>query len=164
MLDFRPAGYVIGLLILSLGAAMAAPALVDAAHGSGHWRAFAVAGGISVFVGGAMAGACRDQRQEGLSIQQTFFLTTLAWLALPLFGALPFILGAPQARYVDAFFEAMSGLTTTGSTAFSGANYEERGRRAVVFDPAGPIIAAIGQRAAVSGAAGNDPARRTARG
>ena len=119
MLDFRPAGYVIGLLILALGAAMCAPALVDVAYGSAHWRAFAVSGGVTVFVGGAMAGACRDQRREGLSIQQAFLLTTLAWLALPVFGALPFVFGAPQARYVDAFFEAMSGLTTTGSTVFS---------------------------------------------
>jgi trk system potassium uptake protein TrkH len=45
---------------------------------------------------------------------------------LPIFGALPFVFGAIDgrrrgARYVDAFFEAMSGLTTTGSTAFDGA-------------------------------------------
>lgn len=119
MIDFRPAGYVIGLLILALGFAMAAPALVDAASGSGHWRAFAVSAGVSVFIGGAMAGSCRERVQEGLSIQQAFLLTTLAWLALPVFGALPFVFGEPQARYVDAFFEAMSGLTTTGSTAFS---------------------------------------------
>jgi len=39
---------------------------------------------------------------------------------LPLFGALPFVFGATEARYVDAFFEAMSGLTTTGSTVFTG--------------------------------------------
>lgn len=119
MLDFRPAGYVIGLLVLALGVAMIAPALVDVAHGSDHWRAFAVSGGVTVFVGGAMAGACFDSRRAGLSIQQAFFLTTAAWLALPIAGALPFVLGAPQARYVDAFFEAMSGLTTTGSTAFT---------------------------------------------
>jgi trk system potassium uptake protein TrkH len=42
------------------------------------------------------------------------------WVALPLFGALPFVFGATEARYVDAFFEAMSGLTTTGSTVFTG--------------------------------------------
>ena len=97
---------------------MAAPAFVDASRGSDNWAAFAVSGGLTVFVGGALAGACRDQRREGLSIQQTFFLTTLSWLALPTLGALPFVFGAPEARYVDGFFEAMSGLTTTGSTVF----------------------------------------------
>ena len=127
MLDFRPVGYVIGLLVLALGVTMVAPALVDAAHGSDHWRAFAVSGGVTVFLGGAMAGACVDRKREGLSIQQAFFLTTAAWLALPIFGALPFVLGAAQARYVDAFFEAMSGMTTTGSTAFTGLEHLPEG-------------------------------------
>ncbi|MFV2034429.1 MAG: TrkH family potassium uptake protein, partial [Halocynthiibacter sp.] len=57
----------------------------------------------------------------------TFLLTTGVWLALPLFGALPFLLGATEARFVDAFFEAMSGLTTTGSTVFSGLEELPRG-------------------------------------
>lgn len=131
MLDFRPAGYVIGLLILALGVAMAAPAAVDAAFGANHWRAFAVSGGVSIFVGGAMAGACRERRQEGLSIQQAFFLTATAWVALPIFGALPFVFGEPSARYVDAFFEAMSGLTTTGSTVFE--NLEELPKGALLW-------------------------------
>ena len=65
------------------------------------------------------AGLCNGVR-EGLTIQQTFLLTTGVWLTLPLFGAIPFVFGATEARFVDAFFEAMSGLTTTGSTVFSG--------------------------------------------
>ena len=44
-------------------------------------------------------------------------------MALPIFGALPFVLGATDASYTDAFFEAMSGLTTTGSTVFTGLDY-----------------------------------------
>ena len=44
-------------------------------------------------------------------------------MALPVFGALPFVLGATNASYTDAFFEAMSGLTTTGATVFSGLDY-----------------------------------------
>ncbi len=44
-------------------------------------------------------------------MQQTFILTTGVWVALPLFGAIPFILGQVDARGVDAIFEAMSGLT-----------------------------------------------------
>lgn len=120
MLEIRPVGYVIGLLIFALGLSMAAPALVDALDGSGHWRAFALSGAVAVFAGGAITVACSDQRQQGLNIQQAFILTTFSWLMLPVFGALPFVFGEPGARYVDAFFEAMSGLTTTGSTVFSG--------------------------------------------
>ncbi|MCY4179354.1 MAG: potassium transporter TrkH, partial [Litoreibacter sp.] len=57
---------------------------------------------------------------RGLSIQQTFMLTTMTWVALPLFGALPFYLDSAEVRFVDAFFEAMSGMTTTGSTVLTG--------------------------------------------
>ena len=46
---------------------------------------------------------------------------------LPLFGALPFIMGATQADFTDAYFEAMSGMTTTGSTVFSGLQDLPRG-------------------------------------
>lgn len=120
MLDPRPVFYVIGLFILGLGVAMAAPGAVEAAYGSPGWRVFALAGAITIFFGGAMAGACREQRSAGLSLQQSFLLTTSAWLALPIFGSLPFMLGEPNARFVDAFFEAMSGMTTTGSTVFIG--------------------------------------------
>lgn len=120
MLDPRPVGYVIGLLVLALGVAMGAPALADIAAGNPNWRGFLLAAGFTVFIGGALTTTCSDRRRQGLSLQQTFLLTTGAWLALPVFGALPFWFGAPNAPYVDAFFEAMSGLTTTGSTVFTG--------------------------------------------
>ena len=70
--------------------------------------------------GALIALACSNGVKEGLSLQQTFLLTTGVWLALPVFAALPFALGATEARYVDAFFEAMSGLTTTGATVLTG--------------------------------------------
>jgi trk system potassium uptake protein TrkH len=50
-------------------------------------------------------------------------LTSGVWLALPIFGALPFALGATDSSFTDAFFEAMSGLTTTGATVISGLDY-----------------------------------------
>lgn len=120
MLDPRPVGYIVGLLILALGIAMGIPALVDAAYDDDQWRAFMLSGGICIFVGGAVSLACADSRAPGLSIQQAFLFTTCAWLLLPVFGALPFMLGEPHASAVDAFFEAMSGFTTTGSTVFVG--------------------------------------------
>ena len=120
MLDVRPVGYVIGLLVAVLGLAMVVPMLVDIAEGRGHWSVF-VEAGLITFLGGSMIALCSSSGvREGLTIQQTFLLTTSVWVILPLFGALPFIIGATEARFVDAFFEAMSGLTTTGSTVFTG--------------------------------------------
>ncbi|MEO0501997.1 MAG: TrkH family potassium uptake protein [Pseudomonadota bacterium] len=119
-MDLRPVGYVIGLLVAVLGAAMVLPMLVDLAEGRGHWYVFAESALITLVIGGVLSLSCANSVREGLTIQQTFLLTTGVWLALPVFGALPFWFGATEARYVDAFFEAMSGLTTTGSTVLSG--------------------------------------------
>ena len=120
MIDLRPVGYVIGLLVAVLGLTMLLPLLVDLAEGRGHWPVFLESSVITMLCGGLIALACANGVREGLTIQQTFLLTTGVWLTLPLFGAIPFVFGATEARFVDAFFEAMSGLTTTGSTVFSG--------------------------------------------
>lgn len=127
MFDLRPVGYVIGLLVAVLGAAMLLPLLVDLAEGQGNWPVFAQSSVITLLGGGLIALACANGVREGLSLQETFLLTTGVWVALPIFGALPFVLGATDARAVDAFFEAMSALTTTGSTVFSGLDTMPKG-------------------------------------
>ncbi len=120
MLDLRPVGYVIGLLVAALGLTMIPPFVVDLAEGRGHWPVFLEAGILTFLTGGLVALACQNGARAGLSLQQTFILTSGVWIILPLFGAIPFMLGATEARFVDAFFEAMSGMTTTGSTVFIG--------------------------------------------
>lgn len=120
MIDLRPVGYVIGLLLAALGLTMIPPLLVDLAEGVGHWPAFAESAVLTVLTGTLVALSCQNGNREGLTIQQTFLLTTMVWLVLPVFGALPLMLGATELRFVDAFFEAMSGLTTTGSTVVTG--------------------------------------------
>lgn len=127
MMDLRPVGYVIGLLVAMLGVTMLLPMLVDLAEGREHWPVFAESAVITVLTGGLIALSCANGVREGLTIQQTFLLTTGVWLALPVFGALPFMFGDTEARFVDAFFEAMSGLTTTGSTVFSGLDTMPKG-------------------------------------
>ncbi|MFG6662167.1 TrkH family potassium uptake protein [Sulfitobacter sp. 916] len=120
MLDIRPVGYVVGLLVAVLGLAMIIPILVDLAEGRGQWWVFVESALITTLGGGMIALASANGVREGLTIQQTFMLTTLVWLMLPLFGALPFVLGATEASVTDAMFEAMSGLTTTGATVLTG--------------------------------------------
>ena len=109
-------GYVLGLLVLTLGVTMLVPLAADIVAANGHWGAFAEACAITVLTGLFITLACANGVSKGLTIQQTFILTTGVWLVLPLFGALPFILGDSELRFVDAVFEAMSGLTTTGAT------------------------------------------------
>ena len=120
MLDIRPVGYVVVLLVAVLGLAMIIPILVDLAEGRGQWWVFVESALITTLGGGMIALASANGVREGLTIQQTFMLTTGVWLMLPLFGALPFVLGATDASVTDAMFEAMSGLTTTGATVLTG--------------------------------------------
>ncbi|WP_226779162.1 TrkH family potassium uptake protein [Oceaniglobus trochenteri] len=127
MIDPRPVGYVIGLLVAALGATMVVPLMVDLAAGNGHWPAFLEAAVIVSLTGGLIALACSNGVVERISIQQTFLLTVGVWVMLPIFGSLPFVLGATGASLTDAMFEAMSGLTTTGSTVFTGLDSLPRG-------------------------------------
>ncbi|MBE3636805.1 TrkH family potassium uptake protein [Mangrovicoccus algicola] len=127
MIDMRPVAYVIGLLVAVLGATMSVPLAVDLAYGNGHWPAFLLSGVLAGLVGGLTALSCASRAGAGLTLQQTFLLTTLVWVALPAAGSLPFIFGATDARVVDAFFEAMSGMTTTGSTVFTGLDHLPKG-------------------------------------
>lgn len=119
MIDLRPVTYVIGLLVTFLGAAMVFPLVMDLWRNDGDWPAFAQSGVVTLLFGGAMAIASSNGLGDRLTLQQTFLLTTGVWVVLPIFGALPFAFGAPGLSVTDAFFEAMSGLTTTGSTVMT---------------------------------------------
>ena len=120
MFDLRPVGFIIGQLVAALGVTMLIPMGADILYDNGHWRVFLESAIITILLGGLVALATANRTNKGITIQQTFLLTTGVWLTLPIFGALPFIFGEPEARVVDAFFEAMSALTTTGSTVFTG--------------------------------------------
>ncbi len=127
MKAFMPVGYVIGRLTAVMGASMSLPALVDFLGGSPNWIGFANAAFITMVAGLGLSMITRPDRSAGLSRQQAFLLTVLVWLVLPIFAALPFVFGEPGASYTDAFFEAMSGLTTTGATVFEELDEAARG-------------------------------------
>lgn len=120
MIDLRPVGYVIGLAVAALGVAMLVPLVFELVIGSDHWPVFLESAVVTLAAGGLMALASANGRSPDLSVQQIFLMTTGVWVALPIFGAIPLMLGPPDASVTDAYFEAVSGLTTTGSTAFSG--------------------------------------------
>ena len=127
MIDIRPVGYVTGLLVAALGLTMALPLLVDLAEGREHWPVFAESMVLTVLIGGLVALASRNGLREGLTLQQTFLLTSGVWIILPVFAALPLMIGATDLSFTDAFFEAMSGLTTTGSTVITGLDTLPKG-------------------------------------
>ncbi len=119
MIDLRPILFVLGVLVATLAIAMILPALVDLAVGNQDWEVFAVSSGVTFFFGIMLVLACRISARN-LDMRQAFILTTLVWIALPAFAAIPFAFANLNLSYTDAFFEAMSGLTTTGSTVIVG--------------------------------------------
>jgi trk system potassium uptake protein TrkH len=120
MIDLRPVGYVIGLLVATLGLTMLPSFAADLIAGNGHWPIFLESAIITTLIGTLVAMACANGVTAGLTVRQTFLLTSTIWITLPLFGAIPFIIGATNCDFTDAYFEAMSGLTTTGSTVLGG--------------------------------------------
>lgn len=127
MLDIRPVAYVIGLLVAALGVFMWFPLVLDWLDGDANWGAFASASVICLITGGAMAFSCANGIGRAMSLRQIFLLTSGVWLALPAFGALPLWIGAPQLGVVDALFESVSGMTTTGTTVIMGLDDLPRG-------------------------------------
>lgn len=115
LIDFRPVALVTGVLVTTLGAAMLLPALVDITVGNEDWKVFAVTSGITLLFGLLLFISTRGI-PRGLSTRQALLMTVISWVALIAFGALPFYGSGVVDSYTDAFFESMSGLTTTGAT------------------------------------------------
>ncbi len=118
-MDFRPVFFVVGLLVATLAIVMCVPAAVDFAYDNSDWQVFAASAGVTFFVGATMA-LTTNSRGAKFSIRQAFLMTALSWLMLTVFAALPFTFSNLNLSFTDAFFEAMSGITTTGSTVITG--------------------------------------------
>jgi len=119
VLDLRPILLVIGILLTTLGVAMLVPAIVDLHLNQPGWSVFAVSSGLTLFVGITLT-LITWGRTSNLNIKQAFILTTFSWVALAAFAAIPLAWSELNLSYTDAFFEAMSGLTTTGATVITG--------------------------------------------
>ena len=79
---------------------------------------FVIAGGINVVAGLCIAGFTRRFRRE-LKPRDGFLLVTLSWVLMSASAAIPLMIALPDLSFTDAYFEAMSGLTTTGSTVLN---------------------------------------------
>lgn len=119
MIDLRPILYICGILLISFGAVMGIPVVADVIAGNPDWQAFMASMLLTIFAGGLLVLMNRMDKIR-LNVKQAFLLTTLAWVICAFFGALPFLIANLDMSFTDAFFESMSGITTTGSTVMSG--------------------------------------------
>lgn len=127
MIDLRPVLFVISILLAILSAAMALPAAVDAALDDPDWAVFAGATAVTGFFAASLALTTRPSGEIRINLHQAFLLTGLSWLAISVFGALPFYFSSLDMDFIDSFFESVSGLTTTGATVISGLDHAPAG-------------------------------------
>ena len=106
--------FIIGVLVVILGLFMLLPYLVQLIYNEVD-HSFLSSSFITIFIG-VLFILTNIEKEFRLNLQQTFLFSTLAWLAVAVFGSLPFIFSTLNLSISDSFFESMSGITTTGST------------------------------------------------
>lgn len=121
VLNLKAVISTLGALLVFLGVALLAPMVVALIYGEPSWWSF----GVTALISGAFGSISwyflgGDQRPQDLRIREGFAIVALAWFVLSLIGGLPFLLGGVLDSYSDAFFETMSGFTTTGATILGG--------------------------------------------
>ncbi|MDD9901114.1 MAG: TrkH family potassium uptake protein [Alphaproteobacteria bacterium] len=125
-MNFKPIFFVNGIMLLILSLAMMIPMMVDLADRSTDWQVFAASQIITAFSGFLMIFINRE-RVIKITLRETFLMTCLSWVLMALYSAIPFCLAEIKLDFAHAFFEAMSGITTTGSTVISGLDTLPRG-------------------------------------
>lgn len=114
MSNYKTVFFIIGVLQIILGIFMAIPILLQLVLGEID-SSFITSSVITLVFGILFVLSNLDYNKK-INLQQAFLLTTLSWLTVAIFGALPFYFSNLSLSFTDSFFESMSGLTTTGST------------------------------------------------
>jgi len=109
--------FLIGILLIVLGASMLPPYSIQIIYEENS-HSFLSSSFVTMFIGMLFVLA-NLEKEFKLNLRQTFLFSTLAWLMVAIFGSLPFLLSSNEFTLSEAFFESMSGITTTGATIIS---------------------------------------------
>jgi trk system potassium uptake protein TrkH len=113
-MQYRSVIHLLGLLLCSLAVAMLLPLPFSFYYGGGDHYALLLSAGITTVVG---FGAYKStQLERTLRAREGFAIVTFGWLCFSAFGSLPYLLSGTIPSLTDAFFETISGFTTTGAT------------------------------------------------
>ena len=120
MSNYKTVFFTLGALQIILGLSMIVPILAQFFYNqldSGF-----ISSGLVTIVFGVLFLLSNFDHDKKLNLPQAFLLTALSWLSIAVFGSLPFIFSEIELSITDAFFESMSGITTTGSTIITNLN------------------------------------------
>ena len=124
-MNLRVVFKAVGALVICVGAAMFVPLVVAILEGSSDVRALAVSAALSIVAGGGVLLLTRGSLS--LSTKDGFGVVAFGWIAMTLVGSLPFLLSGVTPSFTDAFFETMSGFTTTGASILTDIEATPRG-------------------------------------
>jgi len=127
MIDFRPTLFTIGILLAVLSIAMLVPAAVDAAFDDIDWQVFVTSALVTGFFGMGLFLTFNGSDFSGFGTREAFLLTFLTWTSIAAASSIPFLFSNLKLDATDAFFEAMSGITTTGATVVTDLDHVHRG-------------------------------------
>lgn len=106
---------VLGFLIFVEGVAMLLALAVSVIYGEYDTKAFLISSGICIGLGGVIAGLTNGTKKD-IGKREGFIIVALVWIVFSFFGSLPYILSNSIPNFTNAFFETISGFTTTGSS------------------------------------------------
>jgi trk system potassium uptake protein TrkH len=117
---FQPVINAFGAILFIFGLTLLVPLGVSLLRQDGAAAAFESALLLTLCAGAAVWAFSRPHRRVELKVRDGFLLVSLTWIVIPVFGALPLLFQIPGLSFTKAYFEATSGLTTTGSTVIVG--------------------------------------------
>ena len=106
--------FMIGILLVVLGFSMLVPYTIQIIYNENS-HSFVASSFVTIFIG-ILFILANLEKDFKLNLRLTFLFSTLAWLMVAIFGSLPFLLSPKEFTFSEAFFESMSGITTTGAT------------------------------------------------
>ena len=115
MFNFKPIALVGGTVICTVGFLLFIPLITEIIYQTESWQSYVVPILLYLIVGGSLVITNRNVELK-ISIKEAFIITVLSWILLAILSAIPFIYTQLQLSVVDAIFESMSGITTTGAT------------------------------------------------
>jgi trk system potassium uptake protein TrkH len=119
-IDIRLVAGVLGALTFFMGFALLLPLPLSLIDGESIWWVYVASAGLAFLIGGGLFTTFRPKTD--LRAREAFMVVSLTWIVLSLFAAAPLRLSGSLIIFTDAFFEAMSGLTTTGATVYGGTS------------------------------------------
>ncbi len=114
MSNYKTVFFILGVLQIILGAFMSVPIAIQFLYGEFD-SSFVIASIITLIFGALFLISNLDYEKK-IDLHQAFLITSLSWITVAIFGSLPFFFSNLNLTFTDAFFESMSGITTTGST------------------------------------------------